>query len=271
MTISLGSHPVGERARLANSEPAAASTHWVRGGRTLYGLALGIVMLDTAFPRLPGDIGHAGTWPFPVAYRIVRGALPERMAQPEADPDLLEPFLAAARELAGLGVPAITTSCGFLAAYQRELSAAVPVPVFASSLLQVPIAAALQPGRPVAIFTARTALGERHFNGTGWSAADIPVIQAAPPEDSHFFQTFVRNTPEADVAVLEREVGELTERVMADYPDIGAIVLECANFAPFSPVVRRVAGVAVFDLYTLGMSAYQATTVAPAWGRSLGS
>lgn len=239
----------------------------VWGGRTLYGLGLGVVMLDTRFPRLPGDVGHAATWPFPVAYHIVRGALPERMAQPDADPDLLEPFVSATRELAALGVGAITTSCGFLAAYQRELSAAVSVPVFASPLLQVPLAAALRPSRPIAIFTARTVLGERHFNGTGWSTADIPVVQAAPPEDSHFVQTFVGNAPEADVALLEQEVGELTERLLADHPDVGAIVLECANFAPFSPIVRRLAGVPVFDLYTLGMSAYLGTTVAPVWDR----
>ena len=236
----------------------------VSGGQTLYGLALGVVMLDTRFPRLLGDIGHASTWPFPVAYRMVRGALPERMAQPEADPQLLEPFLTAARELEELGVPAITTSCGFLAAYQRELSAAVSIPVFASPLLQVPSAAALRPGRPIAILTARTVLGERHFNGTGWSADDIPVIQAAPPADSHFFETFVGNAIEADISQLEHEVAELTERVLADHPDVGGFVLECANFAPFSHIVKRIAHVPVFDLYTLAVELrFLTTTVSP--------
>lgn len=235
----------------------------VAGGHTLYGLGLGVLMLDTVFPRVLGDIGHARTWPFPVAYRIVRGALPERMARPEADPDLLEPFVTAARELADLGVRAITTSCGFLAAYQRELSAAVSVPVFASPLLQVPFAAALCPGRPVVILTARTVLGERHFNGTGWSAAEIPVVQAAPPADSHFYETFVGNAPRADVARLEQEVVELTERVLAEQPGAGAFVLECANFAPFSHLVKRVSGLPVFDLYTLGMNAYLTTTLSP--------
>ena len=51
-----------------------------QGGRTVYGLALGIIMLDTKFPRLRGDVGNARTWPFPVSPRIVGGALPERMA-----------------------------------------------------------------------------------------------------------------------------------------------------------------------------------------------
>ncbi len=136
------------------------------------------------------------------------------------------------------------------------------VPVFTSALLQVPMAAAtIAPGRRIAIFTARTVLNARHFAGAGWSADDIPVVQAAPPGDSHFITTFVGNTPETDVRRLEHDVAELTGRVMRDHPDVGAIVLECANFSPFRGIVRRVSGVPVFDLYTLGMHAFATTTI----------
>ena len=228
----------------------------ITGGRTLYGLALGMVMLDTRFPRFLGDIGNAATWPFPVHYRIVRGAAPERMAQPSLDPALFEPFTAAVRELAALGVRAITTSCGFLAIYQRELAAATSVPVFASPLIQVPTAAAAIGGRRVAILTARLALNERHFNGVGWSANDVPVVVTAPPEDSYFVDTFVRDAQEADRERLEREVVALAERTVRENPDVGAIVLECANFPPYRAAVRRATGLPVFDLYTLGMHAY---------------
>jgi len=226
------------------------------GGRTLYGLALGIVMLDTHFPRLLGDVGNAATWPFPVHYRIVRGAIPERMAQPALDPALFEPFTTAVRELASLGVRAITTSCGFLAIHQRELAAAVDVPVFASPLVQVPMAAAAIGGRRVAILTARLALNERHFNGVGWSSQAVPIVVTAPGEDSHFVRTFVGDTPEADPERLEGEVVALALRTLREAPDVGAIVLECANFSPFRPAVRRATGLPVFDLYTLGMYAY---------------
>ncbi len=67
------------------------------GGRTTYGHELGILMLDTRFPRIPGDIGNALSFPFPVLYRIVEGASPRRVVE-EADPSLLEPFVAAAKE-----------------------------------------------------------------------------------------------------------------------------------------------------------------------------
>jgi hypothetical protein len=233
----------------------------VTGGRTVYGLALGIVMLDTRFPRLPGDVGHAATWGFPVAYRVVRGAEPHRMTQPEPDPALLAPFVEAVRELERDGVRAVITSCGFLAIFQPDLARAVHVPVLSSPLLQVPLAASLVgPGQRVGILTAQEVLTERHFRGAGWSSDDVAVVQLAPPPDSHFVRTFVGNAPSTDVEALEREVRELAERLVRDHPDVGAIVLECANYVPFAQVVRRVARVPTFDFHTLGTMA-RLTTV----------
>lgn len=226
----------------------------------MYGVTLGLLMMDTKFPRALGDIGNAGTWPFPVAYRVVRGAVPEKLARADPNPSLLQPFIDGVRELAAEGVGAVATSCGFLAVYQRELAASVSVPVFSSSLLQVPIAArTIRPDQRVGILTARAVLTERHFEGAGWSSADIPVVQVAPDDDSHFVATFVGDAPEADQDLLDREVAELTSRLVREHPDVGAVVLECANFAPFGQTVRRVAGVPVYDLYTLGMYAYLAS------------
>ncbi len=241
-----------ETPEASRIDPAAK-----RGGRTVYGLALGIIMLDTRFPRLRGDIGNARTWPFPVSYRIVHGALPERMAQADPDPDLLAPFLDAARALEADGVRAICTSCGFLAVNQAQLAAAVRIPVFSSPLLQVPMAATATGGGKVVILTARTVLTERHFRGAGWSSADIHTVQMAPPEDSHFYATFVGNATEADVGLLEQEVASLAYRIVGEHPDAGAIVMECANFAPFGHTVGSITGLPVFDLYTMGMHAYR--------------
>jgi hypothetical protein len=156
----------------------------LRGGRTVYGQALGILMLDTRFPRPPGDVGNANTWPFPTQYRIVKGADTSRIMGEAPDPTLLEPFLEAARDLEAHGVRAITTSCGFLAVFQRELAAAVSIPVLTSSLLQVPIVSRLlRPDQKVGVLTERPHLTERHFQAVGWSAAEIPVVLESLPPD----------------------------------------------------------------------------------------
>src|SRR4051794_10740599 len=142
------------------------------GGRTLYGHVLGVIMLDTVFPRIPGDVGNALTWPFPVRYRIVHGARISRVIGPEPDLSLLAPLIDAARRLEADGVRAITTSCGLLAMFQRELAAAVSVPVLTSALLQVPMVAQLiRPDQRVGVLTARAnELTARHFASAGWSA-----------------------------------------------------------------------------------------------------
>src|ERR671928_80969 len=90
----------------------------VRGGRGNYGEAVGVLTLDTIFPRIPGDVGNATTFDFPVRFSVVRGASPRRVVH-EQDPALLKPFIEAAQELEAAGCRAITTTCGFLALFQR--------------------------------------------------------------------------------------------------------------------------------------------------------
>ena len=236
----------------------------LKGGRTLYGIPVGILMLDTRFPRPPGDVGNATTWPFPVRYRIVTGAEPRRVIG-TSDPALLAPFIDAARELERDGVRMITTSCGFLAIFQREMQAAVGVPMLSSALLQVPLAARLVgPKKRVAIITSRDELTERHYTGTGWSSQEIPVVVTVLPQDAQMTNTYSSKVPEAehpqaDQDTLERELVTAARTTVAEHPDVGAIVLECTNYVPYATAMRRAVGLPVFDLYTLVMQTYQAT------------
>ena len=72
------------------------------GGKTVYGASVGILMLETQFPRIPGDIGHAETWPFPVHYRVVRGATPDNVVRGDAMAQLAG-FVDAGRDLVAMG------------------------------------------------------------------------------------------------------------------------------------------------------------------------
>src|SRR4029079_5040073 len=94
-----------------------AASRLARGGKALYGAPLGILMLEARFPRIPGDMGNATTWPFPALYRVGRRASPERVVL-NAAAGLLDDFLAAAAELVADGAEAITTNCGFLSLFQ---------------------------------------------------------------------------------------------------------------------------------------------------------
>ena len=125
----------------------------VTGGRSVYGATVGILMLEARFPRIPGDMGNAATWPFPVQYRVVREASPDRVVRHAAE-GLLPRFVDAARDLVAHGADGITTNCGFLSLFQDELAAAVERPVMTSALMQVAMVnRLLPPGQRAGILT----------------------------------------------------------------------------------------------------------------------
>ena len=116
----------------------------VQGGKAIYGASVGILMLEARFPRIRGDMGNAVSWDFPVHYKIVRGASPDKVVRRNAE-GLLADFAAAAQELVADGVDGITTNCGFLSIFQNEIAKAVGVPVATSSLMQTAMVNALLP------------------------------------------------------------------------------------------------------------------------------
>ena len=223
------------------------------GGYTNYGQDIGILMLDTIFPRIPGDIGNALSYPFPVRYKVVKDAFCERIMGDQVDEELLAPFIKAAQELEAEGCKAITTSCGFLAGFQRKLADSVHIPVFTSGLILVPLVwSMINHDQTIGIFTERAAhLGEYHFNQLGWSSKDIPVHVTGMLEDSPFPALFIGNQMSEDREILEACMLEMTERHMREHPDTGAIVFECTNFGPFSQKVQEIAKVPVFGINQL--------------------
>ena len=207
-------------------------------------------MLETRFPRIPGDIGNPETFSFPVLKRVVAGASPRRVVV-EADRALVDPFIAAGRELVAEGASLITTSCGFLALFHRELAAALSVPVLTSSLLQVsPVYRMLRPGQWVGILTANAvALTRAHLEAVG--AGEVPVVIAGLEHTREFAQVFLKNGETLDIEAARGEVVRVAGKMVKDHPEIGALVLECTNLPPYSDDLRRETGLPVFDVVTL--------------------
>lgn len=230
----------------------------VRGGFNQYGFTVGILMLDTRFPRIPGDMGHAATFDFPVRYHRVSGAGPDLVVRRGAA-GLLPAFVEGARQLEREGVGAVTTNCGFLARFQRDLAAAVQVPVFTSSLMLVPLVARmLGPGRRVGILTVdAAALGPAELAGAG-VAADLPVAVAGLEAEKEFTRVLLGDELELDVDAARAEHVRVARRLAADHPDLGAIVLECTNMPPYAADIQRETGLPVFDIVSLVRLVHQA-------------
>ena len=221
-----------------------------KGGKAIYGAPLGILMLEARFPRIPGDMGNAATWPFPVLYRVVRGASPEKVVLHGAR-GLLPDFIEAAKDLVSLGAEAITTNCGFLSLFQREIAAAVRVPVATSSMMQVGwVQATLPPGKRVGIVTVCGAtLTPAHLQAVG-APMDTPYV--GTENGREFFRVLIKaEKDDMDIALAQQDIVDAGKALMAQHPDVGAIVLECTNMPPYAAALREAVGVPVYDIYSM--------------------
>ena len=218
------------------------------GGKAVYGASVGMLLLETRFPRIPGDGGNALTWPFPMLWRVVGGATPDKVVRDRGG-GIVEDFAAAARELVAIGADGITTNCGFLVLYQDRLAQACGVPVAASSLLQVPwVERLLPPGRLVGVVTVEAgSLTPRHLECAG-ARPDTPV--EGTEGGAEFTRVLLGDELELDVDRARAEVIAAARRLVERNRDIGAIVLECTNMPPYAAEVSRAVGLPVYDFYS---------------------
>ena len=233
-----------------------------RGGKTVFGAAVGILMLDTQFPRIPGDMGNAQTWPFPVLYKIVRGASPDMVVRHGAT-GLEETFIKAAQELVADGADGITTNCGFLALFQDLISSAVGVPVATSSLMQIPLVQqTLPPGKHVSVLTiSASTLSPDHMKAVG-APADTPIV--GTDKGKEFSRAILNDEIELDVELSRVDLLEAGADLMRQYPETGAIVLECTNMVPYAADLRQAFNVPVFSIYSF-ISWFQSGLMPPVY------
>lgn len=231
---------------------------WTYGTKNLYGFSIGVLVIEGYFPRLPGAIGNAATFPFPVLHKIVPGATGTKTVREIADLDpddpqyrcAVDPWLEAARGLEREGASAITTSCGFAALFQKEMADTVDIPVFATSLLLVPIIhRMLNPSKKVGVLTADARmLNRRHLLAVG---VDPQTIAVRGLEGSTTFEEMAYNDRhDLNVSALERDIVSQVDRLLAEN-EVGAILLECGLFPPFASAVQRASDIPVFDITNL--------------------
>lgn len=234
----------------------------LRTGFNIYGIKTGILCLESYYSKLPGHIKNASTFEFPVRYKIVKGATPERIIE-LADMSLLEPFIEAARELEKEGIEAITTSCGFLCLFQKEIAEAVNIPVFTSSLIQVPmLSKMLGKHRKVGIITAsKSLLTSKHFTAAGIDPSSVRVVGMDGKEE--FNKIIIkRKTTVLNVDKLRDEVLAIVKELIEGPDDLGAIVLECTDLSPFIDDIRAITRLPIFDIVTLTKMVYNSLPLA---------
>ncbi len=221
----------------------------VAGGTNICGLSIGVLSLESHFPKPPGHIKNPSSLPFTTSYEIIEGlTVPLLLNDPS--PEMIQPLIAAAKRLEKSGVKAITGSCGFLALFQNEIAAAVEVPVFVSSLIQADLIHRMT-GRPVGVLTASAKLlTPQHLSAVG--AGDVPLVIEGMDAGPEFSEVILRNDrDDMDLDKIEAELLEAGERLIARAPEVGAILLECTDLPPYAHSLQSRLGRPVFDIITL--------------------
>jgi hypothetical protein len=211
---------------------------------------IGILVMDAHIRRIPGDVGNPATFPFPVLLRTVSGATLERLIR-QRDAALLEPFIEAGRDLIRQGVRALTTTCGFMILFQRELAVEFPVPVFTSSLLQLPfIERTLGPRDRIGILTADAAnLTPEHLRNAGGDPGRLTIYGL---ENEPFFKEAIfSGSGRLEARKVEDEVVARARQMVRADPAIRAILLECSNLPPYAAAVQKAVGMPVYDFVTM--------------------
>lgn len=225
----------------------------IKGGKQYYGEAIGILLFDgRRYPMMPGDVGNASTYNFPVRTKVVKGLHwypepEESWGDPRpAEVDLL---VDAAKELQEDGVRAIVTCCGFFSTLQSVLARELKIPLFTSPLILLPLLLSMIcPTRKVAVLTAsKPHLKEEFLLVDGLDSLDRVTVVGAETS-SEFMETHMGGTrTEMDPVLLEKQIVEIVQRHVEENPDIGVIMLECTNFPSFAATIQENTGLPVVD------------------------
>ena len=251
--------------------------HYPRCGSAYYGQAVGILMISDdfirppaegakvpitfeTFCRVPGDVGNATSFEFPVQYKLIRNLDGNELLQPAPTDNCRQRVIQACKELELEGARAIATFCGFMAYFQKDMAAAVDIPVFSSAILQVPLVSRIVAPRKVAVLTASAALlSPAHLAACGITE-DIPCVVWGMDRYTDPAETlWVTETDmELRTRELERRVVHAAQDCLREHPDVGAFVLECTNMPPASYALQEATGMPVFDVITMNNCAHDA-------------
>ncbi|MBC2711443.1 MAG: aspartate/glutamate racemase family protein [Desulfosarcina sp.] len=195
-------------------------------GQAWYGESIGVLILDASYPCIPGNVGNASTFDFPVRYEKVKGASIDRLLN-QQDATLATPFIDAARNLQHSGVKAITGACGFMALFQQEVAASVDI-----------------------ITANASCLTEKHFENAG-ILKDCPIAITGMESQPEFKSAILEEKGTLDTVKIENEVIGVAQQLAKDNPDIGSILLECSDLPPYAAAVQGAVNLPVFDFITM--------------------
>ncbi|MEN8210340.1 MAG: aspartate/glutamate racemase family protein [Thermodesulfobacteriota bacterium] len=215
-----------------------------------YGEAIGILLLDSPIPFIPGDVANATSYDFPVRFKKVPGFTVEKALC--RDGDIYPQLLNAARDLKNNGVKAVTGDCGFMALHQNRLKQDLGIPVFLSSLLQIPFIRQIIPDdKKIGVITAsKQNLTTSFLDIIGIHDKSDLVIEGLE-KNPEFKEAVLEEKGSLDTEKIENEVVRAAKAIAVPENNIEVILLECSVLPPYARAIHQVTGLPIFDYITM--------------------
>ncbi|MBT3179134.1 MAG: aspartate/glutamate racemase family protein [Desulfobacula sp.] len=223
------------------------------------GMGLGIILLDETYPGFPGDVRNPSAFPYPIQYEVAQGLDIQKLVRGKDKDQYFDTILTAALNLQKMGCRAIAAECGYFAFFHQEVKARMDIPVFMSSLLQVPWAQSIiNPDHVVGLLMSnQDQLLEKHLSSVGIHPGSNYVVGGAmdngkcPEFDNLWTEGLRPQIPQADFQRAEKDFVRAGTQFYEKYPNMGAMVLECTGFPPFARALQSIINIPVFSWGTL--------------------
>ena len=212
-----------------------------------YGYELGILLLNLVETHVPGDTANVTTYDYPVLMKVVEAADVNLVTH--GDKSIEKDIVAAAQELERMGVKAISSNCGFMLHYQDAVRNAVNIPVYMSSLLQLPtIARSMRSDQKIAVLTAWTDRLTPEVLRLSGLPDDVEVVTNSIQTTSEFLNMGVEDL---DTNAFGNRLEEAARELFNSNDNIGALLLECAVYTPYASRLQKAFNVPVYDFISL--------------------
>lgn len=236
----------------------------IRKGQVISGYTVGIMLLNVWYPILPGNVVNAWTYDFPVRLKVVPGSNQIRMHS--GDPTLLDDLIQTGKELEMEGCRAICGACGYFGHFQSQVRDALNVPVFLSSLVQIPwIKAVIRSEQKIGLICAdKPSLTPDIWESCGANPGECYIEEI--PRGGEFESILKSDRGTFDNRKVCEEVVSTAAKMVENHPDIGAILLECSDMPPYASEVQKAVNLPVFDFITMIRYAHSAVAQKPYFG-----
>jgi hypothetical protein len=225
-------------------------------GRNVSGVTIGLIQFRANLAMMPGNMGNATTFDFPMLYREMNADnVLDVMSDPPSQ-NFLEGALEAARWLELQGVRAIMGNCGFWGNYQKVVKEKINTPFFSSSLIQLPQMVASMPGnKKIGVLTANGPLLQKvsAIENCGLSAEDKAnrIVIEGCENDKAFATALACDGTPYNPQAIEKDILAATKRLLKKDKDLGAILLECTELSPHAVAVQNLVHMPVWDYTSL--------------------